>query len=93
MGRLASNFQERHLTHRLIIFLRFLFLAAIVCLCVGGGLSGNYESSSSSATGQKIIKAGYIDFAVIIALIVGFQAYLWSRMSQLTKTSIIVSTY
>ena len=77
--------------HRLIILLRFLFLAAIACLSVGGGFAGNYKSSSLSGTGQKIIKAGYLDFAAIVAIIMGFQVYLWSRKSQLTETSVTVS--
>jgi hypothetical protein len=59
-------------------------VAGIPFLIVGGALVGNYESESGMATGAKLVQAGYIIFAAILAFIIASQAYVWRSKSKLT---------
>jgi hypothetical protein len=91
MGRFAMDFESNQVVHKLIKLTRFAFAIAAALLVAGGSLVGNYKSNSLPSTGLKLVRAGYILFGVILAVIVDFQFYLWYYTSRLSPNSLIVS--
>ena len=68
-----------------VIALRVVFLIAIALVVAGSCLIGNYKDASSVSIGTKLAKAGYICLAGVVAGIVGFDAWLWSKRPLLTR--------
>jgi hypothetical protein len=90
-ARLAVDFETKRLLYHLIIMTKTAAVALIPVMIAGGALVGNFKSESCTATGAKLVQAGYIVFAVILAIILAFQTYLWRSKSMLTARSMVVS--
>jgi hypothetical protein len=71
--------------------LRLLFLAAVVLPVSGASLVGEYQSPNDQKTGLILEKAGYIVFAVILAILCSLQLNLWRITSRLSAPSMVVS--
>lgn len=71
----------------MIIILRFFFLVGVALLIAGSVLIGEYNIPNDVSTGEKLVKAGYILLAVILAAITGFDAFFWSQRGSLDTTS------
>jgi len=67
--------------------MRLLFLAGIALLIAGSVLIGNYNNADDVKTGLKLAKAGYIEIAFIIAIVLAFDIFFWSRLKSLSHTS------
>jgi hypothetical protein len=89
--RLAVDFETKRMLYYLIMMTKTAAVASIPILIAGGALVGNFESETCTATGAKLIQAGYIVFASILAIITTFQTYLWRSKSILTARSMVVS--
>jgi hypothetical protein len=89
-GRLAMDFEWKRLLYHLIMMTKTAAVASIPILIAGGALVGNFESEST-ATGAKLVQAGYIVFAAILAIIMALQTYLWKSKSMLRARSMVVS--
>lgn len=70
-----------------ILRLRFGFLIAAVLLVAGGALLSQSPSPSSIQTGADLSKAAYVVLAAVLALVIGFESYFWTRYRDLSRTS------
>jgi hypothetical protein len=73
-----------------VILTRILFLIGVVLLIAGGCFVGNYKSANQVSLGDKLVKAGYIVVAAILAILIAFQAYLCSYGARLSRISTTV---
>ncbi|KAE8352208.1 hypothetical protein BDV28DRAFT_5354 [Aspergillus coremiiformis] len=69
-----------------LVLSRVLFLVGIALAVAGGCLEGSDEISDVNI-GLKLVKAGYSVVVVFLACLVVAQAYFWTRLSDLSRTS------
>ncbi|TWU74123.1 hypothetical protein ED733_005258 [Metarhizium rileyi] len=79
---LLDNFGDGAFTHRITVGLRLAFVAAVALLGAGGGI-GSQPDPGLVHTGHTLVLAGYIVFAVELAVLTSMQVYYHARRSGL----------
>ena len=87
---LAEDFEDKRIFHIITYAIRTLFFVGIVLIIAGGSLGGKYKDPSDVSIGLKLVKAGYILLAVILAILIAFQSYLWGHKRGLSGTSLTI---
>jgi hypothetical protein len=90
-ARLAVDFETKRLFYYVIMMTKTTAVASIPVLIAGGALVGDFESENATIIGAKVVQAGYIVFAAILAIIIVLETYLWRSKSMLTARSMVVS--
>ncbi|KAJ9365594.1 hypothetical protein C8Q69DRAFT_499204 [Paecilomyces variotii] len=86
----SLDFEQKHLVHRLAIFVRIIFGVAIALLIAGSVLVGNYKSPSSVRHGDGLVKAGNILLVAILAALIMLQAYIWRQRRGISRASMTI---
>lgn len=91
-GSLALDFTPQSRLFYIIKVIRVLLLAVFGLLIPGGIIGGLAQNESSVNLGLALIKAACCVAVVILALLLGFQAYFWTFYKDLCSDSIIVKS-
>ena len=81
------DFPKNERLHKTIVALRVVLGIGIVLLVSGSCLLGNYKVTSSVSTGTRLVKAGYIVIAMVVAGLAGFNVFLWLLRSLMSRES------
>jgi hypothetical protein len=84
---LAIDLEGNKILRWVVTVVRALFSAGVGLLVAGGVYLGNYKSSHSVVLGEKLVKAGYLVVATILAILIAFQIYLWTHKNGLSDIS------
>ena len=84
---LAENSKAR----RVLLGIHLSFTVNLALLVAGGCLEGQTQHADLVSTGGKMIKAGFVLFAVLFASVMGMQAFLWTKVKVLLSSSVTVS--
>lgn len=68
-----------------------LFGVGVALVVAGGSLEGQYNNPNLSSFGLKLVKAGYIPVLVIFVIVIGFETYFWSHLTDLADGGLSVS--
>lgn len=85
---LSSSTEKHYIIYNTMIIFRFLFVTALTLFIVRGAVSLDGHS-----TGDDLVKAAYILFVVMVAIIIGNNVYLQFRKNKLVPVSVIVRSF
>jgi hypothetical protein len=89
--RKLVDFPGSEFFRKLFIFTRLVLGAGIATLVAGSALIGDYNKPDSVLLGSKLAKAGYLIITVIVFVIWGYAAFLWTKWATLSPSSRKVS--
>lgn len=85
---LKSSKDENPRAHRFLKAIRFLFLAALILICVGGGLSGDGPGVLQARVPAQV---GYVIPVIVLVLATIMLLHLGSQKHRIVSSKAVVS--